>query len=172
MSAQEIVIRKIGKEDIHAVQNFLQRQLQDLFSQEGHLAIMDDIWGLEKLYIEPVRNQMWAAFSPEGTVVGTIAVCEYNDRIQLLKKRYPDQITAEIGRCYIEKKLRRQGIGSKLVKEVEEFCNEKEYLTIYLHTHRFLPGGFNFWIKQGFTIVIKEDGDAQIVHMEKSLMPK
>jgi len=172
LSVQDILIRKIGKEDVYVVQNFLQGQLQDLFSQEGQLAIMDDIWGLEKLYIEPDRNQMWAAFASDGRVIGTIATCEYNDRIQVLKKRYSHHITAEIGRCYIEKTLRRQGIGSRLLKEVEAFCCEKEYETIYLHTHRFLPGGFHFWEKQGFRIVVEEQGDAQIVHMEKSVTPK
>ncbi|EIW16668.1 GNAT family N-acetyltransferase [Pelosinus fermentans] len=172
MEARNIVIRKIDNNDVASVQNFLLGQLQDLFSHDGQSAITDDVWGLAKLYIEPARNQMWAAFSPEGAVIGTIAICEYNDRIAVLKGRYPGKTTAEIGRCYIEKTLRRQGIGSRLLKEVEAFGCEKEYETIYLHTHRFLPGGFHFWEKQGFRIVVEEQGDAQIVHMEKSVASK
>lgn len=169
MDARKIVIRKIDNNDIASVQNFLLGQLQALFSQEGQSAVTDDVWGLAKLYIEPVRNQMWAAFSPDGTVIGTIAICEYNDRIAALKGRYPQKTTAEIGRCYIDKTFRRQGIGSKLLKEAEAFCREQEYQMIYLHTHHFLPGGFHFWQSQGFVIVLDEGGSYQLVHMEKAV---
>lgn len=167
MDSRNIVIRKIDNSDIASVQNFLLGQLQDLFSQDGQSAVTDDVWGLAKLYIEPVRNQMWAAFTPDGTVTGTIAICEYNDRITVLKGRYPKATTAEIGRCYIDKTLRRQGIGSRLLKEAEAFCREQGYRMIYLHTHHFLPGGFHFWQSQGFTITLDEGGSYELVHMEK-----
>ena len=171
MEARNIVIRKIDNNDIASVQNFLLGQLQDLFSQDGQSAITDDVWGLVKLYIEPARNQMWAAFSPEGTIIGTIAICEYNDRIAVLKGRYPSKTTAEIGRCYIDKRLRRQGIGSQLLKEAEDFCREQAYNMMYLHTHHFLPGGFHFWQSQGFEITLDEGGAYQLVHMEKKVRP-
>lgn len=167
MDARNIAIRKIDNRDITSVQNFLLGQLQDLFSQDGQSAVTDDVWGLAKLYIEPVRNQMWAAFSPDGTVIGTIAICEYNDRIAVLKGRYPQTTTAEIGRCYIDKTLRRQGIGSRLLKEAEGFCREQGYRMIYLHTHHFLPGGFHFWQSQGFAVTLDEGGSYELVHMEK-----
>ncbi|HWR07898.1 GNAT family N-acetyltransferase [Sporomusa sp.] len=171
MDARNIVIRKIDNNDIDCVQNFLLGQLQDLFSQDGQGAITADVWGLAKLYIEPARNQMWAAFSPEGAVIGTIAICEYNDRIAVLKGRYPGKTTAEIGRCYIDKTLRRQGIGAKLLKEAEDFCRQQAYNMIYLHTHHFLPGGFHFWQSQGFEITLDEGGSYQLVHMEKPVRP-
>jgi GNAT superfamily N-acetyltransferase len=169
MDAPNIVIRKIDNNDIASVQNFLLGQLQDLFSQDGQSAITDDVWGLAKLYIEPARNQMWAVFTPDGIVIGTIAICEYNDRIAVLKGRFAAGKTAEIGRCYIDKTLRRQGIGSKLLKIAEEFCREQAYNMIYLHTHHFLPGGFHFWQSQGFTITLDEGGSYELVHMEKQV---
>ena len=162
-------IRKIGNGDIARVQDFLFGQLKELFAHEGQSAITDDVWGLASLYIEPVRNQMWAAFSPEGGVIGTIAICEYNDRIEVLKGRYPRRTTAEIGRCYVDRTLRRQGIGARLLDTATAFCREQGYAIIYLHTHHFLPGGFNFWQKQGFRIVLDEGGSYEIVHMEKAL---
>lgn len=167
MDSRNIVIRKIDNSDIASVQNFLLGQLQDLFSQDGQSAVTDDVWGLAKLYIEPARNQMWAAFAPDGTVLGTIAICEYNDRITVLKGRYPQTTTAEIGRCYLDKTLRRQGIGSRLLKEAEAFCREQGYQMIYLHTHHFLPGGFHFWQSKGFAITLDEGGSYELVHMEK-----
>jgi GNAT superfamily N-acetyltransferase len=86
-----------------------------------------------------------------------------------LKGRYHLPTTAEVGRCYIDAGLRRQGIGSRLVTAMTEFCREHGYRTMYLHTHRFLPGGFNFWEKQGFVITIDQGGSLDIVHMEKLL---
>ena len=171
MENGNIVIRKIVNSDIASVQHFLLGQLQELFSHDGQSAITDDVWGLEKLYIEPARNQMWAAFSAEGAVIGTIAICEYNNRIAVLRGRYPGKTTAEIGRCYIDETLRRQGIGSQLLKEAEDFCREQAYNMIYLHTHHFLPGGFHFWQSQGFEITLDEGGAYQLVHMEKTVRP-
>ncbi|WP_312561511.1 GNAT family N-acetyltransferase [Anaerospora sp.] len=167
METSNILIRKVDNNDIASVQNFLLGQLQDLFCKDGQSAVTDDVLGLAKLYIEPVRNQMWAAFSPDGTVVGTIAISEYNDRITVFKGRYPAGTTAEVGRCYIDKTLRRQGIGSSLLTIAEAFCREQGYRMIYLHTHHFLPGGFHFWQSRGFVITLDEGGSYELVHMEK-----
>ncbi|WP_378952689.1 GNAT family N-acetyltransferase [Pelosinus sp. sgz500959] len=169
MQKQDLVIRAIREADIDAVQNFLLGQLQELFAQEGQLAITNDIWGIRKTYLEPINCNMWGVFTRLGEVVGTAAICTYNDRIELLKGRYDLPITAEVGRFYIDKSLRRQGLGSNLVKTLTDFCIKQGYLIMYLHTHRFLPGGFNFWEKQGFVITIDEGGSAEIVHMEKIL---
>lgn len=162
-------IRRIDTGDIAAVQGFLFGQLAEFFAHEGQGAVTADVLGLSRSYIEPARNQMWAAFSPEGSVIGTIAICEYNDRIEVLKGRYPRETTAEIGRCYLDKTLRRQGIGTRLLETAEVFCREQGYQTIYLHTHHFLPGGFNFWKKNGFRIVLDEGGVYELVHMEKDV---
>lgn len=169
MDARKIVVRKINKSDIDSIQSFLFKHLQEFFAHDGQTAVIADVWGLAKQYIEPERNQMWAAFAPEGAVMGTIAICEYNDRIAVLKGRYPGMTTAEIGRCYIDKTLRRQGLGSRLLEVAETFSREQGYKMIYLHTHHFLPGGFHFWQKQGFKVTLDEGGSAELVHMEKDL---
>lgn len=169
MDIEKIVISKINHSDIESVQHFLRDHLKEFFAYDGQTAITNDVWNLAKRYIEPERNQMWAAFSPEGTPIGTIAICEYNDRITVLKGRYHSVVTAEIGRCYIDKTLRRRGIGSKMLELAEAFCREQGYKMIYLHTHHFLPGGFHFWQKQGFQITLDEGGAEEIVHMEKEI---
>lgn len=169
MTKLDLLIRTIGLEDIDPVQRFLFRQLKELFNQEGQMTITADVWGLGKKYLEPANCNLWGVFTKEGEVVGTAAICTYNDRIELLKGRYHLETTAEVGRCYIAKKLRRQGLGSQLVKKMTHFCQEHGYRTMYLHTHRFLPGGFDFWQRQGFKITVDEGGRAEIVHMEKLL---
>ena len=164
-------VRPIQKEDIQVVQAFLMHQLKTLFFQDKQGAITDDVLGLEKMYLWPERNNLWAAFDQNGKVVGTGAICIYNDRIDCIKGRYHLPETAEIGRCYVDEMIRRQGIGSEIMAEMVKFCQEKEYKKMYLHTHHFLPGGFNFWQKQGFEILIDDghDGGYETIHMEKTL---
>ena len=163
--------RPIQKEDIQVVQAFLMHQLKTLFFQDKQGAITDDVLGLEKMYLWPERNNLWAAFDQNGKVVGTGAICIYNDRIDCIKGRYHLPETAEIGRCYVDEMIRRQGIGSEIMAEMVKFCQEKEYKKMYLHTHHFLPGGFDFWKKQGFEILIDDgqDGGYETIHMEKIL---
>ena len=164
-------VRPIQKEDIQVVQAFLMHQLKTLFFQDKQGAITDDVLGLEKMYLWPERNNLWAAFDQNGKVVGTGAICIYNDRIDCIKGRYHLPETAEIGRCYVDEMIRRQGIGSEIMAEMVKFCQEKEYKKMYLHTHHFLPGGFDFWKKQGFAILIDDgqDGGYETIHMEKIL---
>ena len=164
-------VRPIQKEDIQVVQAFLMHQLKTLFFQDKQGAITDDVLGLEKMYLWPERNNLWAAFDQNGKVVGTGAICIYNDRIDCRKGRYHLPETAEIGRCYVDEMIRRQGIGSEIMAEMVKFCQEKEYKKMYLHTHHFLPGGFDFWKKQGFEILIDDgqDGGYETIHMEKIL---
>ncbi|MBP7249219.1 MAG: GNAT family N-acetyltransferase [Negativicutes bacterium] len=164
-------VRPIQKEDIQVVQAFLMHQLKTLFFQDKQGAITDDVLGLEKMYLWPERNNLWAAFDQNGKVVGTGAICIYNDRIDCIKGRYHLPETAEIGRCYVDEMIRRQGIGSEIMAEMVKFCQEKEYKKMYLHTHHFLPGGFDFWKKQGFEILIDDgqDGGYETIHMEKIL---
>lgn len=162
-------IKAIEEKDVKNVQDFLMKQLQELFNSDGQEAVTDDVWGLSDTYVHPERNQLWAAFDAKGKVLATIAICQYNGRIKLLEGRYDLSKTAEIGRCYVDETLRRQGIGAKLLQTAKTFSKEKGYEIIYLHTHHFLPGGFNFWQKNGFAIVQDEGGTYQTIHMEKPL---
>ncbi|MNW68621.1 hypothetical protein D3C74_474280 [compost metagenome] len=54
-----------------------------------------------------------------------------------------------------------------LVKELENVVKDMHYTTLYLHTHRFLPGAVDFWKRQGFTLIAEQDDDWQTVHMDK-----
>lgn len=162
-------IRAITAQDIPKVQEFLMKHLKELFNKEGQAAITNDVWGLEGSYIVPERNNMWGAYDENDELIGTIAIAEYNGRIVPLKGRYDLPLTAEIGRCYINENMRRKGIGKQLLDVAEEFCLDKGYKIIYLHTHHFLPGGYNFWKKNDFLVVLDEGGSYDIVHMEKKL---
>lgn len=51
----------------------------------------------------------------------------------------------------------------------EAYCQRQQYKTLYLHTHHFLPGGYQFWCNNHFNVFLDEGGEQQIVHMEKHI---
>ncbi|MDU2066643.1 MAG: GNAT family N-acetyltransferase [Sporomusaceae bacterium] len=169
MEEKQILVRPVLAEEILKVQSFLESQLVELFCHKGKRVNMTDVAALQRTYIQPEDCNLWGAFLSTGELIGTGAVCRYNDRIALLKNLYHLPTTAEFGRCYVSQNFRRQGIGAQLVQTMSSFASDQNYTKVYLHTHHFLPGGFNFWKKQGFKIILEEDGPEQIVHMEKGL---
>lgn len=52
---------------------------------------------------------------------------------------------------------------------VESFSYANSYKEIYLHTHKNLNGGLNFWKKMGFKTTVDTNNDLQTVHMIKKL---
>lgn len=115
------------------------------------------------------KNAFFIAINEFNEIVGSISISDYDNRIEALKPIYQNKNIAEIGRCYIKEEYRRKGVGSRLLNLASEFANEKNYQTMYLHTHYFLPGGFNFWQKMGFNITLDEKNSMQTVHMQKQI---
>ena len=119
------------------------------------------------LEVQNPKSGFFAALNEKDEIVGSISIFAYDNRIVSLQKHYQTEDVAEIGRCYIKQEYRREGIGSELFALAKSFASLKGYKTLYLHTHRFLPGGFSFWQKMGFEVFNDEGGNWQTVHMER-----
>ena len=98
--------------DIPAVQSFLIKHL-NLFFNAGRVipAAEEDIFDLRQQYILQERNLLLCAWSEKQELIATLAVCQYDDRITELRGHYNLPETAEICRCYVDARYRRQGIG-------------------------------------------------------------
>ncbi|EOC6209642.1 GNAT family N-acetyltransferase, partial [Citrobacter freundii] len=48
------------------------------------------------------------------------------------------------------------------------FCQKQKFKTLYLHTHHFLPGGYHFWLRKDFSVVMDMQDEWQLVHMQRS----
>ncbi|HBI3679769.1 TPA: GNAT family N-acetyltransferase [Citrobacter freundii] len=155
--------------DIPAVQSFLIKHL-NLFFNAGRVmpAAEEDIFDLKQQYILQERNLLLCAWSEKQELIATLAVCQYDDRITELRGHYYLPETAEICRCYVDARYRRQGIGSRLFALAQMFCQQQKYKTLYLHTHHFLPGGYHFWLRKDFSIVMDMQDEWQLVHMQRS----
>lgn len=84
---------------------------------------------------------------------------------------YDPATTAELARCFVIERNRRQGAASLLFKGAERFCKTSGCTMLYLHTHRFLPGALEFWRAMGFRVTLEANDTLQTVHLEKLLAP-
>ena len=162
-------IRQISIQEVPATQEFLFHMVKKLFGHDKNPVYHNDIINMEQVYINEKRNTLIGAFDQDNNLVGTIGVKRFVDRFEAIQGMHKEELTAELGRCYINEDLRRTGIGSMLMEQMVKFCKGSGYEKIYLHTHRHLPGGFDFWIKNGFVITLEEDDIEKTIHMEKGL---
>ncbi len=167
MTCDAFYIRAIMPQDIENVQKFLLEQCRALYGGQISANQYRDLEQLHANYVAPPRHTLLGAFGDEGRLAGTIAISAYNNRIACIKDRYAHGEAAEVGRCYIDESLRRCGLGSRLFEAARSFAAEAGFVSLYLHTHYFLPGGFSFWRKKGFEILVDEKDAHQTVHMER-----
>ena len=158
-------VKRITENQILEASDFLKRIIKELFDSDLGPTYHTDIIEMEDFYVKNEDHILIGAYDEDMKMVGTIGAKTYIDRFEVLNGQFNGYKTVELGRCYIDTSLRRQGIGSILLEELKVFCKERDYEKIYLHTHRHLPGGFDFWSKKGFEIIY-EDPVKDIVHME------
>ncbi|RXJ98828.1 GNAT family N-acetyltransferase [Arcobacter sp. CECT 8986] len=141
----------------HYKQRISNSQYKNLYEKMGVLINQKD------------TNAFFVSYNEKRQIIAAISISKYDNRISSLKNRYNQKNIAEIGRCYVDEKYRRCGVASRLLNLASTFAEKNGYEKMYLHTHYFLPGGFNFWSKMGFEITLDEKDKLQTVHMEKKL---
>ncbi|SDK62095.1 Acetyltransferase (GNAT) family protein [Paenibacillus sp. ov031] len=149
--------------------DFAMRVRKEVFPMLDHEELPVDLEQFKEHYLDSAVTVFLVAVTEDNEIVGSIGILPYDGRIEAVNGRYPEQSAAEIVKCYVDSKYRRYGIGSLLVRELEKVVAELHYTTLYLHTHRFLPGAVDFWKRQGYVVVVEQDDDWQTAHMDKLL---
>ncbi|MFJ2044036.1 GNAT family N-acetyltransferase [Paenibacillus taichungensis] len=149
--------------------DFAMRVRKEVFPMLDHEELPVDLEQYKEHYLDSAVTVFLVAVTEDNEIVGSIGILPYDGRIEAVNGRYPEQSAAEIVKCYVDSKYRRYGIGSLLVRELEKVVAELHYTTLYLHTHRFLPGAVDFWKRQGYVVVVEQDDDWQTAHMDKLL---
>ncbi|MGN7413459.1 GNAT family N-acetyltransferase [Paenibacillus sp. SAF-068] len=147
--------------------DFAMRVRREVFPMLDHTRLPLDFEQFSEHYLNSDGSIFLVAMMGDAGIVGSIGILPYDGRIEAVDGRYVARSAAEIVKCYVDPAYRRYGIGSMLVKELENVVKDMQYTTLYLHTHRFLPGAVDFWTRQGFTVIAEQDNDWQIVHMDK-----
>lgn len=169
-SKAKIAIREVKKDDIPQVIDFVQRVFEEVFPFPLRESSKNQLLKMEEIYVNQANAYFAAAFAENEQILGTIAVHPYDDRILVMKNRFELETTYEITKCYIERHHRRFGIGTMLWEHAYQFCQRNgNGQTLYLHTHKFLPGGYPFWLSKGFSVLIDEKDALETIHMEKKV---
>jgi GNAT superfamily N-acetyltransferase len=165
-------VRNLLKEHVHPynVKKFIFNMIQDEFGYGYVPEYHQDIIDLEEFYIEPERNNFFLAIHHDTRkIMGTMGIRAYDKDFPQFKGRYHPETTASIWRVFVDRPWRRNGVASTLVRMAEQFCQEKGYQNIYLHTQKNVPGSLNFWLSNGYQVVEDTGNYLKTVHMEKNL---
>ncbi|WP_348982112.1 GNAT family N-acetyltransferase [Paenibacillus sp. SZ31] len=160
-------VAAVQEHQVHDAIDFAMRVRKEVFPMMDHTRLPADFEQFREHYLDSECAIFLVAEMGDAGIVGSIGILPYDGRIEAVEGRYEAQSAAEIVKCYVDPAYRRYGIGSMLVKELEDAVKEMHYTTLYLHTHRFLPGAVDFWKRQGFTVIAEQDDDWQTVHMDK-----
>lgn len=165
-------VDEVQKDDIllYNVKDFLFKLIKEEFGYGYVPEYHQDIKDLENFYLNPVRNNFFLAIHHETQkLIGTIGIRSYDRNFPQFKNFYNPENTASIWRVFVAKPWRRNGVASALVHKAEDFCREKGYQKVYLHTQKNVKGSLDFWISNGYHITEDTNNPLKTVHMEKDL---
>ncbi|RAP48299.1 MAG: GNAT family N-acetyltransferase [Methanosphaera sp. rholeuAM6] len=154
----------------YQVKDFLFTMIKSSYGLDYVPEFHYDVMNLEKYYLNPERSNFFIAVDKDkDLLVGTSAIRGYDKDYHIENKNYTLEKTASIYRMFVEEDYRRCKIASKLLKNIESFCREKDYTEIYLHTQKNSTGALPFWLKNNYQITKDMHNEWHTVHMEKIL---
>lgn len=148
--------------------NFMFSVLKDDFGYEYNPLWHKDIVELHKTYRGNNKCKCYICLL-DRQVVGTIAARPYDRDYSKFRKKYNSGNTLGIWRHYIRMDLRGRGIGTVLLKNLEEAANKSGYKYLYLHTQKSIPRSLEYWVSKGYKITWDTNDEFQTVHLEKKI---
>jgi GNAT superfamily N-acetyltransferase len=125
-----------------------------------------DLLDFEQTYLLHPDGCFLQARDQHNKLIGVIGMMPYDYRFDYLD--YKDKRTVEVARLFVEPEYRRSGLATKLFQALLEQAAQKGIEVLYLHTHPFLTGAFEYWQKQGFELVTTTMyGEFETLHMDR-----
>ena len=151
------------------IEDFLLKMIKKCYNLDYVPEFHKDIKNLSDYYIQPEKNIFFFAVdSDKDKVVGTCGVREYDKNYNIQDREYNPTDTASIWRLFVDNDYRHNGIATKMLEKIEEFC-KKYYKEIYLHTQKDSYGGLAFWLSREYQIVEETNDEYGTIHLEKIL---
>lgn len=163
-----IKISKVTQADEQEILQYVIEFRKGLFPMLDPNKIPSDLLNFHKVYINHPKGFFLQARDEQDNLIGVIGMMEYDHRFPYLD--YSQYTTVEVARLFVEPAYRRKKIAQLLVDELKKVAIGKGINMLYLHTHPFLTGAFEFWQKQEFYLIKDaEEGGFSTLHMEHPL---
>lgn len=114
------------------------------------LKLRTDMRDITGFYIKNPDNCFWVAeteVNGRPLVVGMVAIEAKN------LPNFDGQKYGELFRMIVSSECRHTGVGSRLGKIALDFCKERGYSKVVLHTSSVQKAAVSLYIKMGFTLV-------------------
>ena len=164
---KNIKVENLTENDLEETKAFMLGIIKDDFGYDFNPQWHSDIVNIYDIYVGNPKSCLFITKDQEG-IIGTIAGRAY-DKSYNFTSKYNSDNTLGIWRHYVKKDLRGRGVGTKLLKQLEEFAKENGYKYIYLHTQKTIPGSLEYCVSKGYEIIFDAQDDLQTIHLEKQL---
>ena len=152
--------------EIPEVLTFVLQARAELFPKLGASGLPADLAHFEAVYL--CGDGRFLVARVDGRIVATIGYLPYDGRFPQLD--YRGRKVVEVVRLFVLPAFRRAGLAAQLYRALLALAQADGVQLVYLHTHPFLPGAIDFWIRQGFTIIdVEADPQWQTTHMQCQL---
>ncbi|MBF6028531.1 GNAT family N-acetyltransferase [Pseudomonas sp. P115] len=146
--------------------DFVLQARAELFPKLSAAGMPDDLAQFEATYLQGDGRFLLAR--NDGQIVAAIGYLPYDQRFPQLD--YQGRKTVEVVRLFVLPAFRRFGLAGQLYRALEALAQGDGVEVMYLHTHPFLPGAIDFWVRQGFEVVdVEADPVWQTTHMQRLL---
>lgn len=143
-----IVISTVTVQDLETVLPYVIEFRKQLFPMLDPQKIPRDLRSFKQLYLDEQAGTFLQARDSNGKLVGVIGMLAYDYRF--LHLDLDARKTVEVARLFVDSDYRRSGLGTALFRQLTTVAKQKAVERLYLHTHPFLEGAHEFWLKQGF----------------------
>ncbi len=160
-----ITISRVTEQDIDSVLPYVIEFRRQLFPMLDANKLPKDLLNFKTVYLNSQAGTFLQAKDRNGKLIGVIGMLAYDYRFPHLD--IDQRKTVEVARLFVEPSYRRSGLGTALFNALTDIAKEKGIQRLYLHTHPFLTGAYEFWGKQGFQLKdFCDESNFPTIHME------
>ena len=162
---EEITISAVEDYHVFEVLPYVMEFRRQLYPLLDPLIVPKDLVNFEQNYIHSPTGAFLQARTSNGKLIGVIGMMPYDYRFPHLD--IDEETTVEVARLFVNPDQRRAGIATRLFQELVTTARQKGIKRLYLHTHPFLQGAYDYWLKQDFKLLKScYEGTYPTLHME------